>query len=39
MKNLETTEQQQQKQEQDYDQECFEEHGDACISTRRTTRN
>ena len=38
MKNLPTTEQQQ-KQEQDYDQECFEEHGDACISTRRTTRN
>lgn len=38
-KNLETTEQQQQKQEQDYDKECFEEHGDACISTRRTTRN
>ena len=35
MKNLPTTEQQQ-KQEQDYDQECFEEHGDACISTRRT---
>ena len=39
-KNLPTTEQQQQKQEQDYDQECFEEHGgDACVSTRRTTRN
>jgi hypothetical protein len=36
-KNLATTDQQ--KQEQDYDQECFEEHGDACISTRRTTRN
>ena len=36
-KNLPTTEQQQ--QQQDYDQECFEEHGDACISTRRTTRN
>ena len=36
-KNLVTTEQHQQKQEQDYDQECFEEHGDACISTRRTT--
>ena len=35
-KNLVTTEQQQ-KQEQDYDQECFEEHGDACIPTRRTT--
>lgn len=37
-KNLVTTEHQQ-KQEQDYDQECFEQHGDACISTRRTTRN
>ena len=35
-KNLVPTEHQQ-KQEQDYDQECFEEHGDACISTRRTT--
>jgi hypothetical protein len=38
-KNLPTTEQQQQKQEQDYDQECFEENGDACVSARRTTRN